>query len=152
MERHGSATLTVAAQPADVFDLITDIDRLPEWNTCVEKILESPAALEGGAEWVVQMHAMGLRWPSRSYVHEVNPRALRFSYKSQSDDGNPSSAEWAWELEPTANGTSVTVKWDLYPRTRFRKLIAVRLRSKQLRTEVAASLARIETVLVPAPA
>ena len=144
MERHGSATAVVQAPPADVFDLITDIERLPEWNRCVEKILEAPPALEGGAEWVVQMHAMGVRWPSRSHVHEVNPRALRFRYRSQSDDGNPSSAEWTWELEPIAGGTSVTVRWDLYPRTNFRKLIAVRLRSRQLRTEVAQSLAAID--------
>jgi uncharacterized protein YndB with AHSA1/START domain len=147
MERRDSATATVAAAPADVFDLITDIDRLPEWNRCVEKVLETPGALEPGAEWVVQMHAMGARWPSRSHVYEVNPRALRFSYRSQSDDGNPSSAEWTWELEPTEGGTSVTVRWDLHPRTFFRKLIAVRLRQHQLKSEVATSLAAIDRVV-----
>jgi uncharacterized protein YndB with AHSA1/START domain len=146
MERHDSVTVTVAASPADVFDLITDLDRLPEWNHCVEKVLDKPVALERGAEWVVQMHAIGTRWPSRSRAHEVDRRALRFSCRSQSDDGNPSSAEWAWEVEPTAGGTKVTVKWDLYPRTLFRKLLAVRVRHHMLNGEVATSLAAIDAV------
>jgi hypothetical protein len=36
-----------------VFDLITDFDRLPEWNRAVKRILDRPAALAPGAEWVV---------------------------------------------------------------------------------------------------
>jgi hypothetical protein len=32
MQRHDSATVAVAASPADVFDLTTDIDCLPGWT------------------------------------------------------------------------------------------------------------------------
>ena len=41
-----SAIGRVAAQPDEVFDLITDIDRLPDWNACIEKV---PASLQAVA-------------------------------------------------------------------------------------------------------
>ena len=48
---------------------------------------------------------------------------------------------WTWQLAPAPDGTSVTVVWELYPKTFFRKLIAVRIRQRQLESEVRASLA-----------
>ena len=34
-EFHGEACLTVEAAPQQVFELLTDVDRLPEWNRAI---------------------------------------------------------------------------------------------------------------------
>src|SRR5436309_2029740 len=101
-EFHGSATRRVDARPDDVFDLITDIDRLPEWNACIERVVERPTPLDIGAEWVVTMHVPGMpRWNSRSRLIELDRDTGRFAYRTQSDDGNPSFGTWTWERTGT---------------------------------------------------
>jgi uncharacterized protein YndB with AHSA1/START domain len=48
-------------RPADeIFALLTDTGRLPEWNARIRRMLE-PAPLAPGAEWVVQMQVAGRR-------------------------------------------------------------------------------------------
>jgi len=54
-----ATTATVDADPDDVFGLLTDIDRLAEWNDIITRVLHRPTDLAPGAEWVVEMHAMG---------------------------------------------------------------------------------------------
>ena len=55
-----STTATTDADPDDVFGLLTDIDRLAEWNHIITRVLHRPTDLAPGAEWVVEMYAMGL--------------------------------------------------------------------------------------------
>jgi hypothetical protein len=78
MPTNTSASAVVGAQSDSVFALLTDIDRLGEWNSIVTRVLQRPAVLEAGAEWVVEMHAMGQTWASRSRVEEIDPSARRF--------------------------------------------------------------------------
>jgi ribosome-associated toxin RatA of RatAB toxin-antitoxin module len=62
-----SVEATVEAPAAAVFDLISDIDRLPEWNANMTEVVERPSGeLAAGAEWVVEFRAMGQSWRSRS--------------------------------------------------------------------------------------
>jgi uncharacterized protein YndB with AHSA1/START domain len=39
-EFHGRVSARVNAAPQAVFDFITDVDRLPEWNAAIEAVLE----------------------------------------------------------------------------------------------------------------
>ena len=78
MGRTGTAELTVSSPASDVFGLLTDIDRLPEWNTIIVKVVERPETLSPGAEWVVQLKALGNRWESRSTIDEYDPAASSF--------------------------------------------------------------------------
>lgn len=151
-EFQASATKRVSARPDDVFDLITDLDRLPEWNACIEAVLAKPTALEIGAEWVVKMHVPGApRWDSRSRLVELDRDAGRFVYRSESDDGNPSFIVWTWTVRPAGDGTEVTVTWDGHPQTFWRKVLFSRIRHRQLDKEVPASLAAVaEKVGAPA--
>ena len=73
MGRTGTAELTVSSPASDVFGLLTDIDRLPEWNTIIVKVVERPETLSPGAEWVVQLKALGNRWESRSTQRRCAP-------------------------------------------------------------------------------
>jgi len=141
MDRTGTAELTVSGPASDVFALLTDIDRLPEWNTIIVKVVERPETLSPGAAWVVQLKALGNRWESRSTIDEYDPGRFVFSYRSQTDDGNPSYTRWRWTVEVVAGGQSrVTVSWDLHPQTFWRRALLVRVRSRQLQREVPASI------------
>lgn len=135
--------------PADAaLDLITDLSRLPAWNTAIIRVLESPTTLTTGQEWVVEVAALGQRWPSRSRVTALDRQARVFSYRAQSDDGNPSYADWTWTVTEAPGGCDVTVTWQLSPQTFWRRVLLARIRQRQLhRTEVPASLTALQAAL-----
>ncbi len=144
-EFHGTATAEVAASADAVFDLITDVDRLPEWNRAIERVVETPEALAPGVEWLVVMHPPHIgTWQSRSTVEEIDPATRTFAYRTVNANGNPSYVEWRWEVAPTGGASQVSVTWDVYLKTLDRRLLAGPLRRRGLRREVAASLPAIE--------
>jgi uncharacterized protein YndB with AHSA1/START domain len=140
----GRTSAVVPADPGTVFRTLTDIDRLPTWNPVMTTVIERAELLEAGAEWVVEFHALGQTWHSRSTVEELDPARRRFAYRSRTDDGNPSEALWTWEVTDDPAGSRVTVTWSLHPVTFWRRVLLVRIRARQLaRTEVPASLAAL---------
>lgn len=140
----GSATAAVPASAATVFRTLTNVDGLPSWNDRMTRVVEPPAALVPGAEWVVEFRVFGRTWCSRSVLDEFDPAACRFVYRSRTDDGNPSEATWSWAVTEDAVGSRVTVSWSLRPATFWRRVLLVRVRARQLgRTEVPASLAAL---------
>lgn len=146
-EFHGTATTRVQASAHEVFELVTDLDRLSDWNRAIERIVERPATLEPGAEWVVVVHPPGMpRWRSRSRVEDIEPDT-RFAYRSRTDDSNPSYALWRWDVAPAGDGAQVTVSWDGYPKTAGRKLFGAPLRRRMLRRETAESLEAMRRTL-----
>jgi hypothetical protein len=90
MGKQETARARVAAARQAVFGLVTDIPRLPLWNEAITDVIEAPERLEAGSVWKVRLHALGQTWVSKSQVSAIDPATGRFSYRSQSDDGNPS--------------------------------------------------------------
>ncbi len=127
------AKRTIDADAGAVFAMISDVERLSIWNRAIRSTVEAPTELADGAEWVVQLHALGQSWPSRSTVVTHDPIARRFTYRSQTDDGNRSYAEWNWVVSPTPSGCVVEVRVDLRPATFWRRVLLVRIRGRQLR-------------------
>jgi hypothetical protein len=143
-EIHDSASTTVAAEPRVVFDMITRLERLPEWNPAIEEVIEQPHSLTLGASWTVEMHpAKLMRWKSVSTLHELDTNTRRFAYKTVNADGNPSYTLWCWDVTPDRAAAKVSVRWDVYLRTLDRRLLAGPIRRRQLRREVSASLQAI---------
>lgn len=140
MRKNTSASAVVEADPDAVFAVLTDIDRLGEWNQIITGVLQRPSEMTPGAEWVVEMHSMGQTWSSRSRLESLDASARRFSYRSGSDDGNPSFTTWHWSVDPHPTGTEVTVDWDLNPRTFWRRHLVVHLRRRALAREVPSSI------------
>ena len=136
---------TVVPATADVvFRTLTDITRLPEWNAAMTSVVEQPERLAVGSEWLVEFHALGQTWRSRSVVEELDPASRRFTYRSGTDDGNPSYARWRWEVADDGAGSRVTVTWELHPVTFWRRVLLARIRARQLaRSEVPSSLAAL---------
>ena len=142
-----SATTHVDATPAALFARLTDIARLAEWNDAITEVLEQPARLTPGAVWKVRFHALGQSWVSRSTLVELDAERGRFRHRSQTDDGNPSYADWEWTVQPDGAGAQVTATVELYPRTFWRKYLFVHLRPPALRREMRASMAALSTTV-----
>jgi hypothetical protein len=147
-EFHGAETVHLTAPASAVYDLLIDVDRLPEWNAHVDHVIERPGQPLGpGVDWVIQMRAMGTKWPSRATALTVDPVALSFEHRSCSDDGNPSYALWSWQVVPATGGSILTVAWAVHPRSFWRKLLLARARRPVLAAEVKASLAGLDNYL-----
>jgi uncharacterized protein YndB with AHSA1/START domain len=144
-----SVSAQIAGDPDAVFAQITDPRRLPEWNTAVTEVTAVPEGpLQSGSVWEVKVHAMGRSWNSRSEARVVDKAGGRFTYRSQSADGNPSFAEWAWQVEPAPAGTRVITSVDLEPRTFWRQHLLVHVRRPALKREMRASLVALEQALM----
>jgi hypothetical protein len=145
-----SASRIIDASPDDVFRTVTDVARLPEWNTAITAVIQRPERLEVGAQWVVEMHALGQTWHSRSVVETLDSVGRCFAYRSVTDDGNPSYALWTWVVAGHPEGALVTVAGELHPRTFWRRVLLVRIRSRQLaHTELVQSLGALEAAARP---
>jgi uncharacterized protein YndB with AHSA1/START domain len=150
-EIHGGASLQVDATPQAVFDLITDVDRLPEWNIAIERVLERPPELAEGVEWTIKMHPPRTpSWTSISRVEELDRHRRRFAYETRNGDGNPSYTKWAWEVTGAGGGAEVTVTWDVYLKTADRRYFGGPMRKRQLAREVPNSLAAMAGAVVAA--
>ena len=150
-EIHGRASLRVDAAPQDVFDLITDIDRLPEWNRAIEAVVDRPPALSEGVEWTVKMHPPHVpSWGSISRLVALDAETLQFAYETRNADGNPSFTKWAWAIAAADDGTEVTVTWDVYLKTFDRRVLAGPMRKRQLAREVPNSLTAMAGALAAA--
>jgi hypothetical protein len=141
-EFHGTETVPLTAPAPDVFDLLVDVDRLPEWNQRIDHVIQAPPGpLEEGTEWVIEMRAMGSRWPSRARALRVDRSAGAFEHRSVTDDGNPSYVLWSWQVTPTSGGSILTVTWAVHPRSFWRRLLLARVRRGFLAAEVRTSVA-----------
>jgi uncharacterized protein YndB with AHSA1/START domain len=149
-EIHDHVHTLIDSDPGVIFQTITDIEGLPQWNGAIEQVIDRPEALTPGATWTVEMHPnRPVRWRSVSTLQELDPFGLRFSYRTVNADGNPSYTLWSWDLTPTASGVEVTVSWDVYLKTLDRRVLAGPIRRRQLRREVSASLATLADQIGP---
>ena len=147
-----SASRLVAGSADEVFNVITDISGLPEWNATITAVIERPEHLCEGAQWTVEICALGRTWQSRSTVETLDPIRRCFAYRSASDDGNPSFALWTWVVVPHPDGALVTVAGELHALTFVRRALLVRIRARQLgHNELVDSLAALEAATHSVP-
>ena len=133
--RDFSTTQFIPSDPDSVFRLISTPALLAEWNRAIVRVVDAPAQLSPGAQWVVQLSALGQSWQSRSTVLELDPASRRFSYRSQTDDGNPSYADWSWHVTDAPGGCQVTVSFVLHAVTFWRRVLLATVRARQLRRQ-----------------
>jgi uncharacterized protein YndB with AHSA1/START domain len=145
-----SVSARIAASPERVFDLVTDPWRLPSWNRAITEVVEAPERLEPGSVWKVRLHALSQSWVSKSQATEIDPVSGLFSYRSQTDDGNPSYADWEWRIESGEEESSnVTVTVELHPATFLRKNVLIKFRRPTLRKEMGESLTALNAAASP---
>jgi uncharacterized protein YndB with AHSA1/START domain len=144
-----SVSARMAASPETVFGLITNPQLLPSWNRAITAVVDAPEHLEPGSVWRVRLHALSQSWVSKSRVSAIDPAACLFSYRSQTDDGNPSYADWEWQIDTEQDGSKVTVTVELHPTTFLRKHILIKLRRPALRKEMGVSLHALDVATSP---
>ncbi|HET6653982.1 MAG TPA: SRPBCC family protein [Nocardioides sp.] len=103
-----SASVDVDAQPADVWAVVSDVSRMPEFSPELRW-----AFAVGAREPRIGMRLVGINrrgyavWPTTSKVVRFEPdRAVAWHTRE-------SGATWTYELEPTATGTRLTGRRDL---------------------------------------
>jgi carbon monoxide dehydrogenase subunit G len=101
-------TIDIARPPDDVFALLTDVERLPEWQ---ESAVSASADREVAVGTVIgeQRRFMGRDIETRDEVTAYEP-ARRFDVKSL---GGPVAYEIHHRLEPAGTGTRLQVAVDV---------------------------------------
>ncbi len=144
MNRQGRASVHADVPPDVAFATLIDVDRMPSWNARMTHVVEAPAELAEGREWVIGFRYMGSRFNSRSVVLELDREERRFVHRSKPDDDNPSCTVWTWKVEPEGDGSRITMEWDLQPATFARKRLVTPLRARQMvRQDAPESLAAL---------
>ena len=98
----------IAAPPRQVFEIITDLDRYPEWNRFTPRISLATAALRVGAEVDLdcQMTPTSLLRGEREVILELDPERLIFSMGTSRLRGRPGiTSERVQRCEPRGAGT-----------------------------------------------
>ena len=106
-----SATVTVAASPEAVYDLVADVSRMGEW---------SPVCT--GCEWqddartrFVGSNAVGGRtWQTICRV-EVAARGREFTFVNTGMDGSADLVKWSNRVAPADGGCELTEAWEVLP-------------------------------------
>jgi uncharacterized protein YndB with AHSA1/START domain len=142
------ATKVIHADADTVFQLITDPHRLHTWNRIVQRTIEAPVEITPGAQWIIEMHALGQTWHSISTAVSIDPKVRQFMHRSATDDGNPSYADWTWTVTPDAEGCVVEVSAALHPATFWRRVLLAKIRARQLGRELPESLDRLAEAVV----
>jgi uncharacterized protein YndB with AHSA1/START domain len=98
-DRELRAEATVAAPPERVWELLTDLSRMPDWSPELLRMIPlKPGGLRPGQWYLGLNRRKAVVWPTRSVVAVLDPgRSLAW-------DTTSSGARWIWELEPDGDG------------------------------------------------
>jgi uncharacterized protein YndB with AHSA1/START domain len=95
------ASIEIAAPPARVWELVSDLRNMPRWSPQVRKTIVRGGAMRVGAK-LFNINRRGLLvWPTQAMVTEYEPER-RVAFKVREN-----WTVWSFELEPTATGTRV---------------------------------------------
>lgn len=98
-----SASVDIRATPEQVWALVGDPTRMPEWSPQCRRMIVLGRGPVGVGTRTVNLNRRGpLWWPTRAKIVRYDPpRALAFAIAEN-------RTVWSYELEPTAEGTRLT--------------------------------------------
>jgi uncharacterized protein YndB with AHSA1/START domain len=96
------AETTIAAPPERVWEVLTDLRRMPQWSPeLVRMVPLRSGGLKVGQQYLGINRRKAVVWPTRSVVTTVEPgRSLAWDTRS-------SGARWVYELQGEGGGTRV---------------------------------------------
>jgi len=114
-----SASVEVAADPENVWTVVSDVSRMSEWSPECRKIVVLGSPKQGPGTTFIGLNRRGWAvWPTTSKVVRYEP-GKAVAWKTRE-----SGATWSYELEPTDSGTRLTGRRDLPSYTIGTKLMA----------------------------
>ncbi|TSE00350.1 SRPBCC family protein [Skermania sp. ID1734] len=105
-----TASITIDATPAQVWSVLSDVTRMPEFSPELQKVIRLGAAKDGirqGTRFIGLNRRQWLWWPTTSKVVRFEPER-EIAWKTQE-----SGATWSYRLAPTSGGTEVTSRREL---------------------------------------
>lgn len=103
-----SASVEVAATPESVWEVLSDVGRMPEWSPECRKIVVLGSPKKGVGTKMLGINRRGLAvWPTTSTVVRYEP-GKAVAWKTRE-----SGATWSYEITPTGKGSRVTGKREL---------------------------------------
>ena len=103
-DRELRAAVTVPAPPEQVWEVLTDLGRMPEWSP---ELVTMVPLKRGGlrlGQWYLGVNRRGpVVWPTRNVVSVLEPG------QTVAWDTTSSGARWCYEVAPEADGTRVTL-------------------------------------------
>ncbi|MCW2754478.1 MAG: hypothetical protein JWQ32_1889 [Marmoricola sp.] len=138
-------SLEMAATPARIWDVLSDLARMPEFSPELRRayVIGKPGI---GATIIGINRRKAVLWPTTSKVVRWEPeRAVAWRTRE-------SGATWVYELEPTATGTKVTGRRVLSAYTIPSRLMVPFLggaagHDDELNSGIAATLAKIKAAV-----
>lgn len=102
-----SATVEMAATPDEVWKIVSDVRRMPQFSPELQKVILVGNAGGAGQRLIGLNKRKWLWWPTTSKVIRFEPnREIAWHTRE-------SGATWTYRIEPTATGSSVTARRDL---------------------------------------
>ena len=97
------ATIDIAASPASVWALVSDLRNMARWSPQVVKTFIKTPVREGSTMFNINRRKL-LVWPTQAKVVRLVPeKEIAFRVKEN-------FTVWSYQLEPTAAGTRVTAR------------------------------------------
>ena len=134
-------TIEIPRSPQEVFDYLTDISRLPEWQSSLQRASSDDDELRVGSQIREQRKFMGRDVTTHLEVTAFEP-PRRFDLKSR---GGPLSFEIHHAVEPAERGTRLHVEVDFKLGPMIR--IAARPMLKPAEREFHADFEQLEEIL-----
>ena len=101
-DRELRAEATIAAPPGQVWSLITDVSRMPEWSPELVRMVPLKRGGMRRGQWYVGINRRkAVVWPTRNVVAVLEPG------RTVAWDTTSSGARWIWEVSPSGEGTHV---------------------------------------------
>ena len=95
-------SVEIAASPEEVWALVSDLRRMPEWSPQVRRQFVLGRVVKEGTR-TLNINGQGkLRWPTTAKVVTFEPNK-RLAFKIVEN-----RSVWAYDLEPTESGTRLT--------------------------------------------
>ncbi len=144
-------TRDVAATPGAVYDLVSDVERTPEWSPEVIGCawLDGATGPAVGARFAARNRRRWFTWTNRPVVDVADP-GREFAFTRTEPGGG--SIRWSYRLEATGSGTAVRHSYEvLRPvpiglHVMLRVLFGVRDLADDLHANMTASLDRLAAV------
>jgi hypothetical protein len=104
-------TVSVAAAPEAVYDLVADVTRMGDWSpVCTGGVWDDDTK-----SWFVGSNESGeLKWETKCRV-EVADRGKEFTFTNCGFGGDIDLVRWSYTFAPAGDGCEVTEVWQVLP-------------------------------------
>jgi carbon monoxide dehydrogenase subunit G len=113
---HHSDSITVAAPPADVYAIVSDVTRIGELSPmCRSADWDDPTRAGTTGAWFTGHNAIGdITWDTHCQVTVAEPDR-EFTFVNHGQAGDAELVRWGFMLEPVGETTMVTEAWQVLP-------------------------------------